>query len=657
MADNPTFNLKTGADSDIFVSREVTGSGTDSGKILTRSGVYRYPVLTRQTGNSFKGTIEKIESNEIRKGRVNSAPRLGSESSEGSQEVEFSPETFDDYLEAVFRGKWVAWESDTNSPSNKDKKTYAKGYFATQCGKNGARKLLDDGTGEGDALGVVKCVPGVVVHELNPGTEDIKYSQLMKFGGVTGEDLYQEYQHRAVNSMSLDVAVNAIVTGSFDFIGGNQPKLLGDGDIKTHLDGRFADAGMSGEKMISNLPEKASGTMQFTAREGFLYVGGNRVRHGNALSFSLDNGLEKKYAIFEQQAIASTPMTLDITGELTEYLVAGKSDIQFNKAVADETVELLFCLQDKVEDPENLYVFQIFKTKLDSSVSMNGEDTVDISHSYSSFDEEACRVFRIMLPRSVRMTMEDDNLDGEPDHLVVLPNVELAEGFSLDDLTVTASIGSVDKTADLAFTPPELVVNELDDRYGCVVVGFTPVAKTADEQVVDVTVSWRGKDTTTSFIVKATGESTGEVPQVGPAPLADPSFGDYDVKGNFPVQLEKGQTYKLSLESVTPIQEHQNGNGDEGYWLGFRVNNDTPGAKEFHYRKDLGSNFDVLDGLGWQKANIEKNVDGNGSDGVAFYFDKAVVGDKKAYVALRFGDTPEGQEYKFEVDFSRVKTA
>ena len=653
MADNPTFNLKTGADSDIFISREVTGSGADSGKILSRSGVYRYPSLTRQTGNSFKGMTEKIESNEIRKGRVNSAPRLGSESSEGSQDVEFSPETFDDYLEAVFRGKWKLWTGDTDSPSNKDKVTYAPGYFATQCGKNGAKKLIYDGVGSDDAEGIVKCVPGVVVYELNPGTEDIKYSQLVKFGGVTGEDLYQEFQHRSINSVSLDVAINAIVTGSFDFMGGNNPKMLQEADAKAHLDTRFSDAGMTGEKFLQNLPEKASGTMQFTAREGFLYVGGQRVRNANALSFSLDNGLEKKYSIFEQQAIATTPMTLDITGDITEYLVHGKSDIQYNKSVADETTEILFCLQDKVENPENLYLFQIFKTKLESSVNMNGEDTVDLNHSYSSFDEEACRIFKIMLPRVVSLDMDDSNLDGEPDQVVILPNMMLEKNYNLADLVVKATIDGADKTAEMAFQQAAIVTNELDDKFGCVTIDFTPVAKTAADQILDVKVTWKGKETNRSFIVKATGTTTNVVPQVGPAPLADPSLGEFDVKGNYPAELELGGEYTLSIETIEPIESHQNGNGVEGYWCGFHVKAPA-GTKKFHYKKDVGNSMDVLDGAGWTEANIEKNVDGHGTDGVAFYYDKAVVGDKKAYIALRFGDTPEGDEYKFEVDFSKV---
>lgn len=652
---NPTFNLKTGADSDLYISREVT-SGDDAGKIVQRHGVYRYPNLTRQTGNSIKGTVEKIESAELRKGRVNSAPRLGAESSDGGQEIEFSPETFDDYLEATFRGIWTLWNGDTNSDSNKQKNVYPDGYFATQCGASGSKKLIDDGTGEGDAQGLVSCVDGVVIHELNPGTEDIKYSYLKLFGGKTGENLYQEFEHMAINDMSLNVAINAIITGTFNFIGGNNPKMLNTEKIKTHLDTRFVSAGMTGDKFIENLPEKSTNTMQYTAREGFLYVGGKQVQYANALTFNLNNGLEKKYAIFVGNAISSTPLTLDINGDLTTYLVYGHSDELFNKSVDDETTEILFCIQDKPENPESMYIFQIFKNKLDNSIDMNGEDTVDVSLPWSSFDEEACRIFRVMLPRVAQLDNVDDNLDGEPDTLVIYPNIELPSDFDLTDMTITASVASVDKTADLAFTQPTLITNELDDKYGCITIGYTPLAKTDKDQVLEIKIVWKGKETNQSFVVKATGTTTYVVPQVGPAPMASDNLGEFDVKGNYPATLELGGSYSIALETIEPIKSHQNGNGVEGYWLGFYVKAPENG-KKFHYRKDVGNDVSIIDGLAWTEHTNEKNVDGHGNNGVAFYFDKASVGDKKAFVQVRFDSTPESDAYTFEVDFSKVQTA
>lgn len=61
--------------------------------------------------------------------------------------------------------------------------------------------------------------------------------------------------------------------------------------------------------------------MQFTAREGFLYINGIQIHFANNLTFNLDNGLSKKFAIFESNAIAVSPLTLNISGDLKTYLV------------------------------------------------------------------------------------------------------------------------------------------------------------------------------------------------------------------------------------------------------------------------------------------------------------------------------------------------
>ncbi|UKI53203.1 MAG: phage tail tube protein [Treponema sp.] len=130
----PQFNIKTGADSSAYFSREITKSdkkpngeayseaelGLIKSEQFTDSDYYNYPVLLRRTGDSLKGSTESIESNELRKGRTKSAPRKGNSSSEGSLDFEFSPETYDDVLEAALRSEWKPWKNDTNSDTNID---------------------------------------------------------------------------------------------------------------------------------------------------------------------------------------------------------------------------------------------------------------------------------------------------------------------------------------------------------------------------------------------------------------------------------------------------------------------------------------------------------------------------------------------------------
>ena len=562
---NPTFNLKTGADSDLIVSREFTENNASLGKIKRKDGIFKFPYLTRRTGDTLSGTTENIESNELKHGRTKSAPRKGNSSSSGDINFEFSPETFDDMLEAVLRGKWKRWTSDTNSPSNKDKNAYQDGYFATKCASgNSGKKLVYDGTGSGDSEGLVHVAnngQGFVIHELNSETNDVKYSLLRKYGGQTGEDLWQEFTHCALNTMQLSVEINSIVTGSFGIMGTNNPKLLDTDELALELENRLADvedadslkdkgnwtAGASyvkndivyveSEKLyyrcesehvadtdwtvdkaagkwtkieahefLGSIPDKATDTMQFTARDGFLYINGKQIEFAQSLSFSLDNGLSQKFAIFVHDAISSTPLTLDITGDLSTYLVGGKSEAKelFNNAVGDKTVEILFCFQDKADDPTALYVFQIFNAKhTENTVNGNGEDTYDESLPWSSFNEQACRVFRIMLPRVTDIEAQEvvggGAATGNPNLIAMIPNVELSDTDSLSDMVITSTLDGVDNTSAMSFENPEFVSDETDDNFGFITAKFTAVTQTASEQVLGITVKWKGNEFTKSF--------------------------------------------------------------------------------------------------------------------------------------------------------------
>lgn len=144
------------------------------------------------------------------------------------------------------------------------------------------------------------------------------------------------------------------------------------------------------------------------------------------------------------------------------------------------------------------------------------------------------------------------------------------------------------------------------------------------------------------------------VMMVGPAPLAEDAVGTVDVMGDYPAVLREGETYLLSLVSTSPIHKHRNGNGVEGYWVGFHCLA-PEGEATFLYRMVTGDDQSVIEGEQWTELPLEGNVDGKGGAGVAFYLDKEKVGDKKVFVELRFGSTPESRAYRFVVDFSAVE--
>ena len=497
----PQFDIKTGADSQLFFSREITvndvgqtintstGTATvpdsavgriKAGDVVQAQDIFKYPQLVRRTGHSLTGTTENIESQELRKGRTKSAPRKGNSSSEGSLDIELSPETYDDIFEAALRNNWKPWTSDANSAIvfDFDKTLLTEGKFISngseKDGGLGAKYLFGwkGGTdGREDAIVMFENQAESAtfeVDELTCGMKDIKFSALAQYGGVEGQDLYQEFQHLAVNTLSLSVSPGQIVTGSFGFMGSNNPELLGtgqayvqvatadkseadynagkyyvinasgkyeraDGEGKTYdptattvyytapdgiieeladdddrsKEGRFFEGyNAVNEKITGKTPAEAkvwvddlaekvgTKTDQFTAREGFLYINGHRVQYGSNLTLELNNGLKQIFAIFERGSISTTSLTLDITGTLDAYLIKGYSENLYNMCTNDKDVEIVFCFQDKEDNPEYLYVVQIFTAKFTQNDISQGTEELTLSLPFQSFGERAMRMFR-----------------------------------------------------------------------------------------------------------------------------------------------------------------------------------------------------------------------------------------------------------------------
>lgn len=562
----PQFNIKTGSDSQLFFSREITGNVANTGKIVESavetSDVYAYPQLTRRTGHSIAGTTESIESSELRKGRTKSAPRKGNSSSEGSLDIELSPETYDDIFEAALRNKWKPWTSDANSAIKFD---FTEAILPDQFISNGTEadgglhaKYLVGVKGDGnDAIVEFESAAEKAkyeIDELTCGTEDIKYSALAQYGGITGEDLYQEFQHLAVNTMSLSVSPGQIVTGSFGFMGSNNPDLLQEGDTyskckpqpsqaEVEAGGFYVRAGeypnfsyteettynadhtyykavsdgiikaLVGDKedgtsdnarfavtksstqvksWIQDLANKVGTTTdQFTAREGFLYINGHRVQYGSNLTFELNNGLKQIFAIFEKGSISTTPISLDITGTLDAYLIAGHSEDLYNMCSGDKDVEITFCFQDQEDNPEYLYVMQIFKAKFTNNNISQGTEELTVSLPFQSFEERACRFFRIRKiekgkeSRSKINTITFDNTEGKG--TVVLYNTGLAANAA--DFTVTA----VDAGTNIPCTVTSYA-------NGVAEFEFTKITSSGDHTVM-ITASINGAKTTKTYTV------------------------------------------------------------------------------------------------------------------------------------------------------------
>jgi len=481
-------NIKVGSDTDLFISRINTDKKSEKfTKIKSHEAGFDYPYLTRTTGNSLKPTTEYIQSNELRHGGAESAPRPGNTSVEGSIDVEVSPDTFDDNFSALFNNEWKRWESDSNSDSNLDDIPCGTGQFLTRACKlkdpSDPTEGYDEDSYNPDEEfkprhllknaaqndGILEVPEGAVVNEITFGKKSIEYLITKKYGGFEGEDMYHIFKRLAVGTLDLNAEIGSIVTGSFGFMGDSSSDILGTQDAKNYLGGSsdddFEDDTMSGNKYIDELPEKATETDQFTSREGDLWINGKNITFGQSLSFNVDKNLEKKYALFVKNPIAKSSLRKAITANLSTYLVPDSQTL-YNLANNNKTFEVLFAFEDKgykndsfkAEDkPQNIYLFQIFNAKAeDRDLSASGESDYNMTIPLRSFGERLVRVFKIAVPK---LTKSKPVVVNSAKAALFTPNIVLGMGDIVEYNASTAPNGLKVKVQVGSGTPTDLTLD------------------------------------------------------------------------------------------------------------------------------------------------------------------------------------------------------
>lgn len=494
-------NVKTGSDTEIYLSRiNVDKTSANFGKIKSAEGVEQYPVLTRTTGNSLKPTTEFIQSNELRKGGAESAPRPGNTSVDGSLDIELSPTTFDDNIACTFKNEWKRWSSDTDSAINFDKQHCAAGFFLTRANSTDEtvynndenlkpRRLLNDGA-VGHDDGLLKVPAGCVVHEMTFGNKGIEYNVVKKYGGVENEDMYHVFKRLGIGTMDLNAQIGQIVTGSFGFIGDSSSDIMTEDETRAYFGGedtdKFEDGTTTGNAFVENLPEQATNTDQFTTREGDLWINGKNITFAQTLTFNIDKNMDRKYALFVKNAISKVSRRTAITANLDTYLVPESKDL-YNLANNNKTFEILFAFEDKESEPDFTYVFQIFSAKAeDKDLSASGEDDYTMSIPLRSFGERLCRIFRIALPKARDAKFVPASGTGavwtDAGTILIRPNVPVVAA----DITGKVSVVDTLKAADGSVVDTQTISTATATADGLISVSessFTTVTNAAYREV------------------------------------------------------------------------------------------------------------------------------------------------------------------------------
>lgn len=327
----------TGANRDLAIVRENVFKTTPA------TPFFKY---LRTTGDSLVGTTDTQTSNELRKGRKTSAPVKGRSSSSGDVSIELSYRSFDELLAALMFNYWA--------PNTE--LTYQDGDTATPT---------------------VAAVPGQ--RKLTLGNISQSFSVMRYF---SDKGLYRFYRGVSVGGFNLSVPLDGKVSGSFNLMGANNPRML---NYAVPADAAVIDAmGMSFD------PETPHRTDQINSFVGTLKSiivetnTGEDVSYATQLDLSINNNLNQDFALFDSEAICVSPQQFSVTGTVTLYLTDEK---HINAFIDWTTLKIVFILEDPAGNRFQIRLSEIKLTAAPDGVS--GAGSITIAQPFTAFGDNA----------------------------------------------------------------------------------------------------------------------------------------------------------------------------------------------------------------------------------------------------------------------------
>ena len=269
--------IATGARHDLTYIAEVTYGTTPSTPALK---------AIRHTGTTLGLSKDSIESEELREDRQIAHYRHGNKSVAGDINFELSYTSFDDLIEAVMCGLWTS---------------------------DGDPEVIKVGT------------------TARTFTIERKQSDITQFLRATG---------CSFNSMSLSVAPNSMITGSFGVIG--------------------KDFTLTQAAIASSSYPLATTTNPFDSFTGSITVGGTAIAVVTALELNIDNGMEAQYVVGDATSLQPPLAKSTVTGSVTAYF---ENQTLINYFINETAVAVAFEL---IDSALNKYTFSMPVVKFNS---------------------------------------------------------------------------------------------------------------------------------------------------------------------------------------------------------------------------------------------------------------------------------------------------
>ena len=349
----------------------------------------------RNTGGSgIKYDRSMIQSNEMRADRAIADVSQGNKKPALEIPFEMSFESFDDFLEAGLGGSWVPEKSSTGHTATIDSSaktltdssaTFVTDGFAVgdivivsgfaDAGNNGKFRItaisetvltfgeatgLVDVTDDADVSvvsynGSLKCGLDLGSFSIEEGFEDIATYILMKGAKI--------------NTFSLDVKPDAIITGSFAFVG------------------KSVDSPAT--STIANETIPANTNEVFNSFTGSIKEGGTTIAIITGLKLSLSNKLSPEFVVFQDEAAGIGAGRTEVTGDISAYF---PDKTLLEKYINGTESSLEFTLGDV---DGNTYTFLMSRIKYTSESKNIPEGSIIQSLNYMALHDETNTTLKI----------------------------------------------------------------------------------------------------------------------------------------------------------------------------------------------------------------------------------------------------------------------
>ena len=188
---------------------------------------------------------------------------------------------------------------------------------------------------------------------IKKGTHITSFSVIKSFSDIAR---YQLFTGGIVNTMSLDVKPNGMVTGSFGML--------------------FKDMSSGAGDYVTDTPSVVGTTAPFDGFTGSITEGGAAIATVSGMTLNLDNGFERNFVLMSSTNPQVTSGKSNVTGTITLFF---EDSTEYDKFVAETESAIILTLQDLDADTIAINLPRIKYTSAETPVNSDGATIITMN--------------------------------------------------------------------------------------------------------------------------------------------------------------------------------------------------------------------------------------------------------------------------------------